>query len=122
MFFFHCWTEILIKPESQTVLLGNQAVFFCQVKGDGGEIRLNGNTISTNPITWSPGVSVTSIYLPVEQDEPGIINITLRIITSVERNNSEVICTDHLLGIAGGAYAYLTIQGNNVTRYHQLKL
>ena len=97
-------------------------MFFCQVKGEKGEIRLNGNTISDNPITWPPGVCATFIHLPVEQDEPGITNITLRIITSVGRNNSELICTDHLLGIAGGAYAYLTIQGNNVTRYHQLKL
>ena len=111
MFFFHSGIEILIKPENQTVLLGEQAVFFCQVKGDAGEIRLNGNTISDNPITWSPGVSVTFVALPIEQDELGINNITLRIMASVERNNSEVICTDHLLGITGGAHAYLTIQG-----------
>ena len=86
-------------------------MFFCQVKGERGEIRLNGIAISDNPITWSPGVSVTLASLPVEQDELGITNITLTIMTSVERNNSEVIFTDHVLGIAGGAYAYLTIQG-----------
>ncbi|CAI8032620.1 hypothetical protein GBAR_LOCUS18433 [Geodia barretti] len=103
--------EVRIRPENQTVVVDEKAVFFCQVLGEKGQIWFNKNSITDNPITWPADVHPRFVLLPVEQDNLGITNITLTVNASVQRNNSEVICTDQLLGMTRGSYAYLTIQG-----------
>ena len=93
-------------------MVDGEAVFFCQVLGEKGQIWLNRISITDNPKTWPVDVRPIFLPLPAEQDSLRITNITLTVINaSVQRNNSEVICTDQLLGIASGSYAYLTIQG-----------
>jgi hypothetical protein len=103
--------QVLIIPENQTVVVDEEAVFFCQVLGEKGKIWFNRKSISDNPITWPADVHPRFDPLPAEQDSLRITNITLTVNALVQHNNSEVICTDELLGIAGGSYAYLTIQG-----------
>ena len=95
-------------------MVDEEAVFFCQVLGEKGQIWFNKNSITDNPITWPADVHPRFVLLPVEQDNLGITNITLTVNASVQRNNSEVICTDQLLGMTRGSYAYLTIQGERV--------
>ena len=101
----------MIRPENQTVVVDEEAVFFCQVLGEKGQIWFNKKSITDNPSKRPPGLHPTFVLLLAEQDGLGITNITLTVNASVQRNNSEVICTDQLLGIARGSYAYLTIQG-----------
>ena len=117
---YYSRTEVLIKPRNQTVLVREKAVFFCQVQGVQGEIRLNGTTISENPMRRLPDVDVDFVHLPTQHDELGITNITLTINASVERNNSEILCTDHLIGIAGGSSAYLIVIGMGVRKQCRL--
>ena len=94
--------------------MDGEAVFFCQVLGEKGQIWLNRKSITDNPKTWPADVPPRFLPLPAEPDSLLITNITLTVTASVQRNNSEVICTDQLLGMARGSYAYLTIQGETV--------
>ena len=100
-------------------MVDGEAVFFCQVLGEKGQILFSRQFITDNPITWPADVHPRFVPLPAEQDSLHITNITLTVSASVQHNNSEVICTDQLLGIAGGSFAYLTIQGERVVFIEQ---
>ena len=101
--------------ENQTVLVGSEAHFFCQIRGGTEQLWLNKKQISNNPRGKPTDIDLNITYgVTDEQTMLRIINVSLSITASVERNNTEVICSDHSLGISKGSTAFLTVQGNNL--------
>ena len=98
--------------DDQTVLVGSEAHFFCQIRGEKEELRLNGKLISESPRGRPTDIDLNIDRVPDENTMLLIIDVNLTIIASVERNNTEVICSDHSLGISKGSTAFLTVQGN----------
>ena len=99
--------------ENQTVLVGSEAHFFCQIRGGTEQLWLNKKQIGDNPRERPTDVTLNIMYgVTDEQTMLRIINVSLSVTASVERNNTEVICSDHSLGISKGSTAFLTVQGN----------
>ena len=97
--------------KNQTALVGEEAEFFCQIRGTTEQLWINKQLFSDNPRERPSGVKVVKSANSTESDELRVTNITITITASVERNNTEVACTDHILGFPGASYAYLTVRG-----------
>ena len=87
--------EVLIPPENQTEPLGTFAEFFCQVRGEilrvkVGELRYSLRLSSPNML--SPEITVNAVVTQMNMDFGEIQNITIRIRTTIELNNTIVQC------------------------------
>ena len=109
----HCMlAEILVPLESQTVLLGQKAHFFCQIQGryQNLRLRIDGRRTSLN-FNVGGGLIITtenetSVYT-------SIVNINITITATKQLNNTKLECYDVTLGRESASNATLIIQGRS---------
>lgn len=110
-------TEILIPPENQIVVLGQNSTFFCQLRGEILRVRIGELTFS--PVLDQSGVLSDDIIVESEtvtfSPEHGKTqNFTITIRGFAEYNNSIVTC------IADAIEARATLTLVNQGRIYQL--
>ena len=103
---FYLLIEVLIPLENTTAILGEKGHFFCQIQADIEHIRFNGVKYAP-PRNAPKDVTVTPTRLPAEQNDLRIINVTITIEASIERNNTLVEC----IAKNDRSNATLTVQG-----------
>ena len=103
--------EILVPLESQTVLLGQKAYFFCQIKGRYQNLRLRIDGGRTS-LDFKGG----DLIVTTENDtsvDTSITNINITITATKQRNNTKLECYDDTLGRESASNATLIIQGRS---------
>ena len=83
--------EVLIPLENTTAILGEKGHFFCQIQADIQEVRFNGD-LYLQPHHAPEDITVMPTPLPAEPNDLRIINVTITIEASIERNNTLVEC------------------------------
>ena len=104
--------EILVPLESQTVLLGQEAHFFCQILGryQNLTLRIDGSLTSLANYNIPGNITVTTENGTSVEGEL-IKSININIIGSIYRNNTILECYDSSLGRENSSKAILTVQG-----------
>ena len=101
--------EVLIPLQNETVILGGEGHFFCQLKGTTEQLRFNG--IAYKKKNLPDDISVNTMYhIEGKMGELNVFNITITIMASKERNNTIVECHD-LTDKKNGSKATLIVQG-----------
>lgn len=90
------YSEVLISLESQTVILGEEAHFFCQVRGENPVLRINGIYYSpvTPPQPKDPFDVNFDSHIIRGMDEFTDFNISVTITASAKYNETVLECQD----------------------------
>ena len=107
------YTEIVIPLENETAILGGEGHFFCQIRLQMNEIlkvRVDGK------LTSVPHDSPQDLVISAAQTSmnDSLINITIIITATSERNNTEVECYSATIPGASASKAVLIVQGTAV--------
>ena len=100
--------EVLIPLQNETVILGREGHFFCQLRGTAEQLRFNGLIYGRHYMPDDISVN-TTYHIKGKMDELNVFNITITIMASKERNNTIVECYD--LTKRNGSKAHLIVQG-----------
>ena len=84
-------TEVLIHLKNTTAILGGKGHFFCQVQAEVHKVRFDGELYSI-PNNAPKDITVDAESLRAQQNALRIINVTITIEASIERNNTLVEC------------------------------
>ena len=103
----------------QTVPVGSVAEFFCRVRGDHEQLRVNGELLRPPPFPQPAGIMYHSTTIDTNPYEGNIIDVNVTIETTVDSNNTVISCAgiDQNPSIVPST-AHLIIQGRfNSTLY-----
>ena len=109
---FYILAEILVPLESQTVLLGQKAHFFCQIQGRYQNLRLRIDGSLTSLNFKGDGLIITTEN-DTSVDTSIMNNISISITATKQRNNTKLECYDDTLGRESASNATLIIQGRS---------
>ena len=104
--------EILIPLESQTVPLGQESHFFCQLQGRYQNLRLRIDGRISN-LNFKGGDLIITTESETSVDV-SIMNINITITATKQRNNTKLECYDETLGRESASNATLIIQGRSI--------
>ena len=77
--------------KNTTAILGGKGHFFCQVQAESHHVRFDGDRYVI-PSNAPEDITVNAVTLPTQPNALRIINITITIEASIERNNTLVEC------------------------------
>ena len=110
-------TELQVPLKNETVFLGGEAHFFCQVLGKSEDlrIRVNGGRILPPHRDTHNGVYITNNSSTMDSLTVSAINI--RIEARKANNNSVVECYDDTMGRESAPTATLTVKGKHCVSF-----
>ena len=110
-------SELQVPLENETVFLGGEAHFFCQVlgKSENLRIRVNGGRILPPHRDTHNGVYITNNSSTMNSLTVSAINI--RIEARKANNNSVVECYDYTMGRENAPTATVTVKGKHYVSF-----
>ena len=91
--------------------VGSVAEFFCQVRGEHEQLRVNRVLLFPLPRPQPEGIIYRKIIIDMDPNEGNTINITVTIEATIGRNNTVISCVGVHQGSSKASSANLTIQG-----------